>query len=206
VSVSDAQVTQALGSLRAAQANLAKTIFRSPISGTVNELNVQLGDFVGSFDQIALVANNNALEVVSFVGDLERDQLVEGDVVSIDGSATGTITTIAPSIDAETRKTEVRIATDNQSISNGDTVRITKNSEAENRLTQILLPLSAIKFEAADGFVMQVDADGVVTQKSVTLGPIRGSLVEVTSGLEATEQFIEDVRGLTAGTRVSVRN
>lgn len=206
MSVSGAQVTQALGSLRAAQANLAKTVFRSPIAGTVNRLNVQLGDFVGSFDQIAVVANNSALEVVTFVGDLERDQLEVGDELRIDGIATGTITTIAPGIDAETRKTEVRVATESDLIDNGDTVRMVKAANTEERLAQILIPLSAVKFEATDGFVMQVSDESVITQKVVTLGPVRGDRVAVLSGLDADETFIKDVRGLTPGTSVTVEN
>ena len=54
-SAADAQVKQALGSLRAAQANLAKTILRTPISGTVNSLDIKVGDFVGSFETVSIV-------------------------------------------------------------------------------------------------------------------------------------------------------
>jgi HlyD family secretion protein len=163
-----------------------------------------VGDFIGSFERVAVIANNNALEIVAFVGDSEREQLVEGDEVLIDGTATGIVTTIAPSIDEATRKTEVRIATNDASISNGDTVRISKQVETEERLTTILVPLSAVKFEASDGFIMQVE-NGIVTQKPVTLGPVRGNQVTITAGLSPDEPFIRDVRGLTAGTVVSIR-
>ena len=203
-SATDAQVKQALGSLRAAQANLEKTILRSPISGTVNSLSISLGDFVGSFEQVAVVANNNALEIVTYVGDAERDQLAVGDEVLIDGTASGIITTVAPSIDEVTRKTEVRIAAEDESISNGDTVRIIKNAETEARLESIRVPLSAVKFEATDGFVLQV-TDGLITQKPVVLGAVRGNQVIVTDGLTANEPFIRDVRGLTIGSAVNVQ-
>jgi multidrug resistance efflux pump len=83
-SASDAQVKQALGSLRAAQANLAKTIIRTPISGTVNSLNVRVGDFVSNQDIVARVANNNALEIVTFVGDNEVAAFTVGSTVLIE--------------------------------------------------------------------------------------------------------------------------
>lgn len=202
-STADAQVKQALGSLRAAQASLAKTILRSPISGTVNNLDVAVGDFVGSFEEVALVANNEALEIVAYVGDYEREQLTEGATVEIDGTDTGIVTTIAPSVDAETKKTEVRIAVESNSIANGDTVRITTQSDNVTQLSEIMIPLSAVKFEAEDGYIFVV-TQGTLEQQPVTLGPIRGNLIEVTSGLTANQEFVRDARGLTVGQAVQI--
>jgi RND family efflux transporter MFP subunit len=205
ISTADAQVKQALGSLRAAQANLEKTIFRSPISGTVNALSVQVGDFVGSFESIAVVANNSAFEIVTFVGDTELDSLAIGDTVLIENEYEGVITTIAPAVDSATQKTEVRIATDNPNIKNGNTVRITKEATLTTSIDEIFVPLSAVKFQNTDGFVMIVE-DGVATERPVTLGAVRGTTIEVTDGLEPTDSFIVDVRGLTEGSAVTVTN
>lgn len=202
-SAADAQVKQALGSLRAAQANLAKTILRTPISGTVNALDVKVGDFVGSFETIAIVANNSALEVVTFVGDLERDSLSVGDTVLVE-DIEGTITNIAPSVNAQTRKTEVRIAIESTEIANGDTVRIRKEVSTDRDVNEALfIPITAVKFEATDGYVFQVDGDSALVQVPVTIGTIRGSEVEITSGLSASDLFVKDARGLTSGTKVS---
>lgn len=203
----DAQVKQALGSLRAAQSNLSKTILRSPISGTVNLLDIKMGDFVGSFEKVAIVANNNALEIVTYVGDLERDQLFVGDEVMIEGEYKGIITTIAPAVDSETKKTEVRIATDNPNISNGDTVRISKTEATTTKKTTVTInvPLTAVKFESSDGFIMQVE-NGLVVQKAVELGAVRGTAIEIKNGLSMEDLFIVDVRGLTPGMAVEVKN
>ena len=111
-SASDAQVKQALGALRAAQANLAKTILRTPISGTVNSLSVRAGDFVSNQTVVARVANNNALEILAYVGEKERDAFAVGETVTIDGTMEGVITAIAPAVDANTGKTEIRIGTE----------------------------------------------------------------------------------------------
>jgi multidrug efflux pump subunit AcrA (membrane-fusion protein) len=203
-SASDAQVKQALGSLRAAQANLAKTVLRSPIGGTVNSLDIKVGDFINSFDTVSVIANNNALEIVTFVGDLEKDQLVVGDTVFIENEFEGIITQIAPAVDQATKKTEVRIATDNTNIANGDTVRITKDAATTTIETEISVPITAVKFEAENGTVFTV-VDGSLVARPVVIGKIRGTRVEILEGLTATDEFVIDARGLSAGARVEVK-
>lgn len=203
-SASDAQVKQALGALRAAQANLSKTILRTPISGTVNSLPVRVGDFVGNQAVVARVANNNALEVVTYVGDQELNAFVEGATVIIEDSHQGIVTEVAPAVDPVTRKTEVRIALETAEVQNGDTVSISKSFELSDSNQPISIPLSAVKFEIEDGKVFVVE-NGVLVAKSVELGAVRGGSVVITSGLSTTDEFVIDARGLTEGTEVEIR-
>jgi RND family efflux transporter MFP subunit len=205
-SLTDAQIKQALGSLRAAQANLEKTIIRTPISGTVNSLAIRTGDFINSFAPVAVVANNSALEIITFVSDDELELISEGDEVTIEGEFVGTVTQIAPAVDATTRKTEVRIATEETDIVNGDTVTITKNIEpSEDIDTTIQLPLTAVRFERDDGFIFTIE-DGVLVAQAVTLGNILGNSVEVLSGIDRNQEFVVDARGLVTGTEVEIAN
>jgi len=197
-----AQVTQALGSLRAAQANFAKTVLRTPVSGTVNSLGIKTGDFVGSFEEIAVVANNNALEVVVFVNNSELDLLNVGDTVTIEGEYEGRISQIAPAVDTQTRKTEVRIATEGIDIKNGDTVTVTKEI-AEATTSAVIIPLTAVKFEISDGFIFTVE-DNKLVQKPVVLGVVRGNSVEILEGLSASDTFVVDARGQLPGTAVTI--
>lgn len=203
-SASDAQVKQALGSLRAAQANLAKTILRTPIAGTVNSINVRTGDFINSFYEVGVIANNSALEVVTYVSDVERNLITEGDQVLIEGKYEGVITQISPAVDNITKKIEVRIATEGTDIFNGDTVRITKevtDAVSENSIVQV--PLTAVKFERENGFIFKV-IDNKLVQQSVELGKILGSSVEIKTGLSLDDEFVVDVRGLIDGEEVEV--
>lgn len=202
-SIADAQVKQALGSLRSAQASLAKTIIRTPISGTVNSLSVRTGDFINSFEQVAVVANNNAYEIVAFVSDRERDLLAIDDMVTIEDSLSGVVTNIAPAVDPLTKKIEVRIAAEDINLTNGETVRITKNVEANKASRTIQIPLTAVRFTQKDGFVLQV-IDGSLEMKPVTVGKVAGNSIEITSGLESNEAFVVDARGLVIGQSVTV--
>jgi len=204
-SAADAQIKQALGSLRSAQANLSKTILRTPISGTVNSLSIRTGDFINSFAEVAVVANNNALEVITFISDTQRSYIAEGDVVMIEGSIEGTVTQIAPAVDAVTGKTEVRIATQDANIRNGDTVRITKKIDAtQSETTEIQVPLTAVQFDRDSGLVYVVQ-DNVLVAKPVVLGNVRGGSIEILEGITATDAFVVDVRGLVAGTAVDIK-
>lgn len=204
-SASDAQVKQALGSLRAAQANLAKTILRTPIPGTINTIDVRVGDFVGNQQVVARVANNNALEIVTYVGDNELNAFVVGGTVVIEDSFEGTVTEIAPAVDPITRKTEVRIAIETEEIQNGDTVKISKTFTTEADQNQpVIIPISAVKFEIENGYIFTVENNKLVS-RPVEIGAVRGGSVEITSGLSQTEEFVLDARGLLADSEVEVR-
>ncbi len=198
----DAQVKQALGSLRSAQANLARTVIRSPISGTVNSMDIRVGDFINSFAQVAEVANNNALEVVTFAGAKDRDVISVGDSVLIENKFNGTITEIAPAVDAGTGKTEVRVASESSDLQNGDSVRITKLVDSTASI-EVIIPLSAVKFALSDGAVFVV-TDNRLVARPVTLGTIRGGSVEILAGLTADEEFVADARGLVEATVVEI--
>ncbi|MCA9363134.1 HlyD family efflux transporter periplasmic adaptor subunit [Candidatus Kaiserbacteria bacterium] len=203
-SSADAQVKQALGTLRSAQANLSRTILRTPIAGTVNSLNVKAGDYLNAMSEVAVVANNNALEVVTFVSDNDRELIEVGDLVIIEGDYEGVITHVAPAVDSLTRKTEVRIATEGTEIANGDTVRIEKNVIlADTKPSTTKIPLTAVKFERENGFVMQVK-DNKLVAVPVVLGAVFGGSVEVKEGLESSDKFVKDVRGLVVGESVEV--
>jgi multidrug resistance efflux pump len=204
-SSADAQIKQALGSLQAAQANYNKTILRTPIAGEINSLSVRSGDFVGAQTEVAKVANNNGLEITTFLNDSERDLVQVGDEVLIENEFTGTITNISPAIDPATGKTEVIIATEGTAISNGDTVRITKEFEALSQTETVIIPLTAIKFDRDNGSIFIVE-DSRLISRSIELGDIFGTSVEVINGLDSDEEFVLDARGLVAGDEVTINN
>lgn len=206
VSAADAQVKSALGTLRSAQAALAKTILRSPIAGTVNTVTVNQGDFIGAFTQVAEVANNDALEISIFVGENDLATLAVGDTVTIEGGIVGTVSNVAPAIDPATLKTEVRIGAESNELINGATVTVTTDatSNVETAVRPILVPLTAVKFTATDGNMFFVE-DGQLVDRPVTIGAVRGSNIEILEGLLRSEEFILDARGLTSGTAVEVR-
>jgi multidrug efflux pump subunit AcrA (membrane-fusion protein) len=204
ISLANAQVKQAFGALEAARAAFNKTIVRSPISGTVNALQVKVGDNVGQGVAIAEIVNDSAYEVTFFVTEAERSALAIGSTVTVDGSATGTITSIAPALDPQTQKIEVRAALESTTRLSGSTavVRRAPSSAAVNDTGTLMVPLTAVSFSIADGALLTV-VDGTVVALPVTLGEISGSRVAVTGDVTTETVIIEDARGLIVGQTVT---
>lgn len=206
VSAADAQVKQAQGALLSAQANYAKTILRSPIAGTVNSLTVRTGEYTSAFSPIAMVINDKALEILTAVSETERKLLAVGDEVTINADSTGMVSAVAPAINSETGKFEVRITSNDSRITAGETVRITKTmtAPAATSSDKIIIPLSAVKFSSTDGSVFMV-VDEMLVAKPVSIGTVRGETVEILSGISATDSIVRDVRGLNEGESVTVQ-
>ena len=203
VSASEAQVKQALGQLRTAEANLEKTIFRSPISGTLNQLAVEVGDFVNMFETIARVANNDALEVTAFVNESERNRIAVGDGVVIAGKYDGVITNIAPTVDPVTRKVEVQIGTETTELTNGDSVSITLNGST-SAIDEIVIPITALKVETDRIVVFTVSNENTLIANEVSEGPIVGSSIVIRNGLTPDMEIVLDARGRNEGDKVSL--
>jgi len=204
VSSANAQVKQALGSLRAAQANYNKTILRSPIAGVVNSLAIQTGDFVSGFQTVAEVANNDALEITTFVGQSDRALLEAQQEVRIEGGILGVVSAIAPAVNTATGKIEVQIQSTSPDLLNGDTVIITLDSQVDaTGDTTIQVPLTAVNSLLQPVWVYSV-TDNVLVAHDVTIGPVRDVYIEILSGITPDMEIVVDARGLNEGERVTV--
>lgn len=206
VSTANAQLKIALGSLRAAQASYEQTLVRTPIAGVVNALTIKRGDYVAPLQDVAVVANNNGLQVVTAVNDADRERIAVGDIVRLNTTATGTITAIAGAVDSRTGKVAVKVSVDALSgLRNGMTVEVAFTKAADTAVTTapLTIPLSAVKL-AVDGAAVFVVNNGTLETLPVTLGPVTGDQVVVTTGLTPDTVIVLDVRGRKAGESVTV--
>jgi RND family efflux transporter MFP subunit len=203
-SAAEAQVKQALGALRAAQANNAKTVIRTPISGTVNALSVAVGDFVGQSVPVAEVANNAGLEVTTYVSENEARTFTIGQPVSLGKNATGTVTSISPAIDTTTGKVELRIDASGTELKAGSTVSITITTAEVPEDTRVLVPLTAIKLSTDAALVYTVSASSTLVANRVVLGNVTEEFVEITEGLTNDTLIVVDARGRKVGETVTL--
>lgn len=204
-----AQVKQALGALRGAQANLEKKLVRAPISGTINFLPSRVGDYVTPLMHVATVAQNGALEIVAYVGESERDNLAAGMKVRVEEKYDGIITTVAPALDPVTKQIEVHVAVNTGSeLVNGQSVRIglpgAVVATTSANVGPVLLPLASVKLQADKRIVFSVDAEGRLIAHDVTIGTVRGDKIEILSPLSSDLQIVIDARGLAEGEKVLV--
>ncbi|MDR3547705.1 MAG: HlyD family efflux transporter periplasmic adaptor subunit [Candidatus Pacebacteria bacterium] len=221
VTSSEASVEEALGGLRAAQASYEKTIIRAPIAGTINYLPIKVGDYVTLNQHVATVARNNALEVVMYLSQDDRNRVAVGDTLAI-GAYKGVITTIAPALDPTTKQIEVDIAVnDGTDLVNGQSVQVTlpalayssitasgtastTASEASSTTSTVLLPLTAVKLLPNERDVFSVDSTGHLVAHQVQIGDVIGDRIEVTTPLAGNLEIVTDARGLAAGDAVLI--
>ena len=207
----DASVKQALGVLRAAQANLERTVVRAPIAGQVNFLPIRIGDYVTPLMHVATVAQNGSLEIVAYISEDNRDLLAAGTKVKVEEKYDGVITSVAPALDPTTKQIEVHVAVTGASeLVNGQSVRISltdlipvpSETAAEGPL---LLPLASVKLRAEDRIVFTVGEDSRLVARTVEVGEVRGDRIEVLSGLTADLRIVTDARGLADGELVQTK-
>ncbi len=204
-SAADAQIKQALGVYRAAQANYEKTIVRSSIGGVVNALYLKTGDYVSPSTPAGIVANSNGLEIRTSINQEDAVKLALGDSVTLDGEATGTISAIAGAIDPTTGKVAVTIFVNKgETVKYGTTVSVRFSLSTETTNSEIAIPLSAIKMTGSGPVVFSVDKDSKLVASSVTLGPVSGETVLITEGVTLDSKIVVDARGLKAGEEVTV--
>lgn len=207
LSASHATLKQAQGSYNAALANLEKTIIRSPISGTINTLSINLGDFVAAFQQVAFVSNNGSLEAITYVTEEDRPSLSVGDEARIEKTIRGTIARIAPAIDPLNHKIEVRIAVPKEAvhITNGQSVQIELTRKNTSTISgPFSIPISALKMTSDAAFVFTLDDKNALVPHEVKTGPLSGDKIEIESGVTALMRIVVDARGLKEGDVVQV--
>lgn len=208
VSLADAQVKQALGALRLAQARLEKTIVRSPISGTLDTLTIKEGTSVAVGAPTAIISSTGGLEVVTYITEAEAGLIHVGDAVTFENDIEGVVTQIASAVDTVTKKIQVRvgIASDTSSLVNGQSVslRIATESAVKVTSSETTLPITSFKMTPDGPIVFTVDDNGALVAHPVVLGAILGDTILVKSGLTPDMNIVTDARGLRAGELVTV--
>lgn len=203
----NASVKTALGSLRAAQAALEKTLIRTPIGGTVNFFPIRKGDYVTALSHVATVAQNGALEIVTYVSEGNRELLTVGQKVTVEDSYTGVITSIAPALDPVRKQIEVHVGVEGaDTLLNGQSVRITLPGSVSTATSTgpILLPLASVKLTPSARIVFSVDEEGKLVAHEVEIGDVRGDRIEIKNSLPLDLRIVADARGLSEGQKVQI--
>ena len=203
-----AQIKIALGSLQAAQSSYQKTIVRTPIRGVVNAFYLKAGDYVAPGQPAGIVANNNGLQIKTFVSEIDSASLNVGDVVTIEGGASGVITAKAAALDPSSGKVAVIVGVNSDSgLTNGATVKVTfAQLSVKAETDKIIIPLAALKITSSGTFVFTLGENNTLVGVPVTQGQLFGENVEIVSGLTRETRIVTDARGLKEGQTVTIVN
>jgi multidrug efflux pump subunit AcrA (membrane-fusion protein) len=214
VALAEAGVMQAQSGLRSAQAILAKSLIRSPIDGTLGTFSVSKGDFVNGQQVLGVVANENAREIEVFVSDAVRARIAVGDNAIVRGAYEGVISNVASGLDPVSKKARVLIRiSDEAELVQGAYIEVAFLPQQTDTTTATSLgttgfsiPLSALKVTPTGLVVFTVSEEGTLEALPVQEGPISGTRMEVREGLTPETRIVRDVRGLTEGEPVTLRD
>ena len=202
IDAAKAAVLSAQANVNQLRARIGKTIFVSPINGTVATIPARVGDLLRAGDLVATVINTAGLQVKVFVSSSDSSLLAVGNQTMVNEKVRGTVANIAPSIDPETSKVEVIVAITEASAALvvGEFVSVAISS-AQRESALIIVPLSAIKTVDESSFVYRID-NGVLSEIPVAVERITGSRAEILFDTTNVTMIVKSVRGLSAGDKV----
>ena len=211
-----ALVNQAQANVAAAEAQFAKTIVRAPFAGTISAVPVKVGDLVTNGQAVASIVNKDGLQVKVYVSGTDLPSVQVGSSAKIgDAGIAGTVANVAPSVDPTSKTAEVDIAiadpaNSGLTIGQNASVSIAPATGTGTAATgTFALPIEAVKL-TPDGkaYVYSVDPNAKIptlVEHSVTIGPVSGDTVQVTSGITSDEKIVSAASNAANGEQVTVQ-
>jgi multidrug efflux pump subunit AcrA (membrane-fusion protein) len=216
-----AQISAAQAGVNNLQAQLEKTIVKSPISGKISALPLRVGELASPGTLLATVVGGGGLQVKAFVSSDDLARIKVGMPVTLSGSVKGTVSNVAPSVSSSNKKAEVDIDVSNYQSSGlvvGQNISASivaeevtaPNTGSSNVSTAgspsiYRLPIQDVKIVPGDAYVLTVDADSKIKRHSVTLGKVEGDFVEVIAGMTDDMKIVTPVYELDEGQVVSAQ-
>jgi HlyD family secretion protein len=209
IEVARQRIAEADQALRVARQQVEEAVVSAPFAGIITTINAELGQPVGTQGVVRLVSS--ALEIRLDVDESNLADLAVGQEAVISSSVfpddtfRGRVAEIGAAVD-QTRGTVTVRVTPLQPpdwLRPGQTVNV--NIITHRAVPRILVPATAISRSDEQNVVYVVDG-GRALEKVVLTRPPTDQGVPVLAGLRADDRIIPDVRGITAGERVRVRD
>jgi len=203
-----AKVQQAEQAVRSTQITQSYNTVVAPFAGTVTEKTVEPGILATPGAPLMTIEQAGALRLEASVEEsrlsvVRVGQTVEVAVDAIDGTLSGRVSEIVPSVDAASRTFIAKI-----DLPQRPQLRVGQFGRARfslGRRPVLTIPPAAIASRGQLQMVFTVD-DGVAHTRMITTGATSGEEIEVLSGLTAGEIVVSPAPpSLTDGARVEVR-
>lgn len=194
----DARTKRDIGKalLDEAARELERTTIVAPLSGILNRLPMEIGEYAAPGDQVAEIVDVSQVKVVVDIPERDVYYLAVGQVAEIfplaPGSEplTGEITYISELAEelARTTRTEITLENRDHLLRSGQIVKV----RLTRRVLQdvIMIPLDCVIPLEVGRVVYVVDAEDQAQRRVVTLGFIKGRKVQVLNGLVEGDRLI----------------
>jgi len=198
-----AQVQSAQASLASAQTDLSRTDLASPMAGVVLQVDVQIGTLVSPQTQGFVLADTSRVKAVFGVPDTMLGNVRIGDSPAVtvssipDTTFDGVVTSVAPSADSSTRLFQVEVTLPNPDgrLLVGMIAALSLRQDAA-QTPVAAVPVDALVRSRTDPagyavYLLESDGDDTTARlRDVTIGPVYGNRIAITSGLEPGDTVI----------------
>ncbi len=188
-------VQQAEAQLRQAQVNLQYTTIRTPFTGALGLRLVSLGAYLKDGDAIVRIRQLDPLYLdfelpQQVIGRIMPGQKVNFAVPGLAGDFEGTVTTIDPALDADSRNIHVQATVPNQKLLLKPGMFTHVRLIVGTKPATLFVPAQAIVPEGDVRYVWVVAPQDKAEQRRVEVGVYRNSWVEIISGLKPADRVI----------------
>jgi membrane fusion protein (multidrug efflux system) len=180
----------------------------SPISGTIDQMDLKLGQVAQPGATGIRIVNADVLKVKADVPESYASRVNQGDNVKIivpDGndSLMAKLTFAAKAIDPTSRSFAIEIALPSRKTLRPNMTAVIKIADYNNAKA-IVIPLNAVQ-KSEQGDYVYVNENGTAKRKSIKAGSSYGSQIEILSGLASGDQLITSgASDLNDGDKVNV--
>jgi len=197
VSAAEGRVSAQQAVVDQTQERLSFAVVRSPLSGTVIERLIEVGDYAETGDELMQLGDLSRIKIIIQVSDRDLAQVSVGQPVQVQLDAlpgetiAGRITRIAPAADATSRliPVEVTIPNDTGRLGSGLLARVTLEKAGSDRIAIPKTALDIATDDASTLFVLTAvnNQAATVQARPVEIGRENDRRVEIVSGLQAGE-------------------
>lgn len=188
------------------QANLYRIV--SPINGTIDQMDLKLGQVIQPGTNGIRVVNADLLKVKADVPESYSGSVGTGNSVKIvvpdaNDSLMTKVTFAAKAIDPTSRSFAVEIKLPQRKTLRPNMTAIIKIADY-SKTNAVVIPVKAVQ-KSEDGDYVYVNENGIAKRKAIKVGVTYGGESEVLSGLKAGEQLItEGAADIEDGDKIKV--
>ncbi len=203
VTTSKARVALKASERDLAQRNLQRATLTAPFSGYVNEINVEVGDYVNATQIVATVVDTSSLDLQLAVrGEVVAALTLNQEIDVAVGSETipGRLIALQPDPNMSTNTHAIRIRVSGDQAQSG--MLANADLPLSQQINVLTVPVSAVSTNAGENFVFGY-MNGELRKIPVLISDRVGGNYIVSAGIESGEKIVaRDVVGLKDGQRV----
>ena len=192
--------------LRNAQRNLQRASLIAPFNGTVNEVMIEVGDYVSRSKKVIRLVDLSQYDLVLNVSNTRVSALELNSTVPVTVGKKryeGMLVALQENPDQETNTHKVKIRLDGADLQAGATAQATLKGQRYSNA--ISVPVTAVQYIDGQPFLFIVNEDNIVENRAVVLGLRVADTIIVESGIGAGERVVaRDIEKLNSNQEVEL--